>query len=57
MNWKLKNKYKDLKLDSCAKPFSEFTQKEIANLRQHFRDKYFQQISVKKEKKDVGVEG
>ena len=51
MIWKLKNKYKDLKLDSCLKPFSEFTQKEIMSLRQHFRDKYFQQIIVKKEKK------
>jgi len=52
MIWKLKKQYENKKLDNIKLPLSELTQKEIKGLREHFRNKFFEQDKPKKVKKD-----
>lgn len=57
MAWKLKKEWEGKSIDSIRIPLDDLTQKQIKGLREHFRNKFFEQDKPKKKKKDVQVEG
>jgi len=56
MAWKLKKEYENKTLDNLKVPLNELSQKQIKGLREHFRNKFFEQDKPKK-KKNVQIEG
>lgn len=52
MAWKLKKEYENKTLNNLKVPLNELSQKQIKGLREHFRNKFFEQDKPKKKKKD-----
>ena len=48
MAWKLKKQYENKTLDNLKVPLNELNQKQIKGLREHFRNKFFEQDKPKK---------
>jgi|TARA_R100000084_G_scaffold11136_1_gene3844 hypothetical protein len=53
MAWKLKKEYENKTLDNLKVPLNQLSQKQIKGLREHFRNKFFEQDKPKQKKNEL----